>query len=114
MKKHQADLTTYKASYLDCRPGMSGHRWKWKNDFRILRNPKGTIVEFSRLRKCLRCMTESVKVYDGQTGRLLRRTYKYPDGYTIDRNVYQIEPGQAALEALRRSLAANRVEESTP
>lgn len=111
MKKHEADLTTYKAAYLDCRPGMSGHRWTWQTDFKILRNPKGAITEFSRLRRCLRCKTESVKVYDGKTGRLLRRSYTYPDGYMIDRNAYQIVPGQAALEALRRSMEANRTAE---
>lgn len=113
MKKHEADLTTYKAAYLDCRPGMSGHRWTWQTDFKILRNPKGDIVEFSRLRKCLRCKTLSIKVYDGKTGRLIRRSYTYPDGYMIDRNAYQIQPGQAALEALRRSLLFNRATEDT-
>lgn len=112
MKKHEADLSSYKASYLDCRPGMSGHRWSWKTDFKILRNTRGEIVEFSRLRKCGRCSTESVKVFDGKTGRLLRRTYTYPDGYMIDSNKFKVEAGMAALEALRRSVEANRAEES--
>lgn len=112
MKKHEADLSTYKTSYLDCRPGMSGHSWKWTTDFKILRNTSGEIVEFSRLRKCARCHTESVKVFDGKTGRLLRRSYTYPDGYMIDSTKFQIESGMAALEALRRSVEANRVEES--
>lgn len=111
MKKHESDLTSYKASFLDCRPGMSGHRWVWQTDFKILRNPKGEITEFSRLRKCMRCKTESVKVYDGKTGRLIRRSYSYPDGYMIDSNAFQFEPGMAALESLRRSMAANHTAE---
>ncbi len=93
---------------------MSGHRWTWKTDFKILRNVKGDITEFSRLRSCVRCKTESVKVYDGKTGRLIRRSYTYPDGYQIDSTVFQIEPGQAALESLRRALAANKADEVEP
>lgn len=111
MKKHEGDLSNYRAAFLDCRPGMSGHRWTWQTDFKIVRNTKGEITEFSRLRKCLRCKTTSVKAYDGKTGRLLRRSYTYPDGYTIDRNAFQFEPGMAALESLRRSMEANHTAE---
>lgn len=111
MKKHESDLTSYKNSFLDCRPGMSGHRWVWKTDFKILRNPQGEISEFSRLRRCVRCHTESIKVYDGKSGRLLRRSYTYPDGYMIDTQQFSFEPGMAALESLRRSLDAGKVEE---
>lgn len=112
MKKYDAqDLSKYKASYLDCRPGMSGHRWVWQTDYKILRNGRGDIIEFSRLRKCNRCQTESKKVYNGKTGRLLRRSYTYPDGYTIDSNSFHLEAGMAALESLRRSLEGGGVEE---
>lgn len=112
MKKYEEnDLSKYKTSYLDCRPGMSGHRWVWQTDFKILRNYAGEIIEFSRLRKCTRCSTESKKVYNGKTGRLLRRSYTYPDGYTIDSTRFQLEAGMAALEALNRSMKGGGVEE---
>lgn len=113
MKKHEADLTTYRASYLECRPGMSGHSWKWQHDFKIVRNRKGEIAEFSRLRRCSRCKTESVKVYDGKTGMLIRRTYRYPDGYMIDSSHFKLEPGMAALEALDRALSSGHAEEES-
>lgn len=112
MKKHEADLSSYKTSYLDCRPGMSGHRWIWRTDFKILRNTSGEITEFSRLRRCVRCHTESTKVYDGKTGRLIRRSYQYPDGYMISTEQFSFQPGMAALESLRRSIDAHKVEES--
>lgn len=111
MKKHEGDLTDYKASYLECRPGMSGHSWRWQTDFKIVRNSSGTITEFSRMRRCIRCKSESVKVYDGITGHLLRRTYNYVDGYQIDSTKFKVEPGQPALEALRRAMEAGRAEE---
>lgn len=111
MKKHEGDLSSYRATYLECRPGMSGHSWKWQTDFKILRNSSGEISEFSRLRRCSRCKTESVKVYDGATGQLLRRSYTYPDGYQIDRQHFQVVAGQPALEALRRAVDSGKSSE---
>lgn len=93
---------------------MSGHSWKWRGDFKILRNARGEITEFSRLRQCQRCKTYSIKVYDGKTGRLIRRTYRYVDGYMVDSKVLKFEPGAAALESLRRSFENNRVQENGP
>lgn len=110
MKKHTGDLSSYRATYLECRVGMSGHNWKWDTDFKILRNPKGEIIEFSRARHCTRCTSKNVKVYDGKTGHVLRRSYDYVDGYQVDHE-HPIEPGMAVMEALRRSLDAGRVVE---
>lgn len=111
MKKHQGDLSTYRAAFLECRPGVSGHSWKWLNDFKIVRNRSGSISEFSRLRRCTRCKSESVKVYDGTTGHVLRRSYTYVDNYMIDATKFKSEPGQAVLESLRRALESGRAEE---
>lgn len=113
MKKHEADLTSYRNTYLECRLGMSGHSWRWQHDFKILRNSRGVITEFSRLRRCTRCKTQSVKVYDGKTGTLLRRTYTYPDGYMIDTTHFKMMPGMAALEALNRAMASGHAEEDS-
>lgn len=112
MKKYdQADLSGYKLSFLDCRPGMSGHRWKWMTDYKIVRNYRGDIVEFSRKRKCTRCEATSVKVYDGRTGRVLRRWYSYESNYMIDSTKLEVEPGMVVLESLRRSVASGKAVE---
>lgn len=114
MKKHEGDISSYRATYLDCRMGMSGHNWHWLNDFRILRNTRGEITEFSRARRCTRCKSESIKVYDGKTGTVLRRAYRYADGYMVDReHSGSFQPGMASLEALRRALDAGKVEEGS-
>lgn len=114
-KKHDGSITTYRATYLDCRVGMSGHNWRWLTDFKILRNPKGEITEFSRSRRCVRCKSESIKVYDGKTGTVLRRAYNYADGYMVDtEHKGSFQPGMASLEALRRALVAGQAEEDTP
>lgn len=110
MKKHEGDIHSYRATFLECRVGMSGHNWHWLTDFRILRNQNGEISEFSRARRCTRCKSESIKVYDGKTGTVLRRAYKYADGYMMNTD-QSFQPGQASLEALRRSLEAGKVVE---
>ncbi len=109
MKKHEGDLTSYKASFLDCRVGMSGHNWRWITDFKVLRDSQGNIIEFSRARRCTRCRSESVKVYDGKIGTVLRRSYRYAEGYNFDHE-HAPQPGGAVLEALLRSLS--KVEDS--
>lgn len=91
MKKHTGDLSSYRATYLECRVGMSGHNWKWDTDFKILRNPKGEIIEFSRARHCTRCTSKNVKVYDGKTGHVLRRSYDY---VTVIRSTTSIPSSQ--------------------
>jgi hypothetical protein len=111
MKKHVTDISSYRATYLECRVGMSGHNWKWDTDFKILRNTRGVITEFSRARHCTRCQSKNVKVYDGQTGRVLRRSYEYVDGYMTDKD-HAIQPGMAVLEALRRSMEKGKAEEA--
>lgn len=111
-KRHDGNITTYRSAYLDCRVGMSGHNWRWLTDFKILRGPGGQIIEFSRARRCVRCRSESIKVYDGKTGTVLRRAYKYADGYMIAReHVGSFQPGGASLEALRRALQGGTAEE---
>lgn len=110
MKKHEGDISSYRATYLDCRIGMSGHNWRWLTDFKIVRDTRGNITEFSRSRRCTRCKSESVKVYDGKTGTVIRRAYRYADGYMTDHE-HPIRPGMATLEALKRSLDAGKVEE---
>lgn len=111
MKKYDGDFSSYNPRFLECRVGMSGHNWRWQTDFKIVRNARGEIIEFSRSRRCVRCKTESIKVYDGKTGRILRRTYNYVDDYQVDSTKTIVEPGMAALEALRRSLREGHVEE---
>lgn len=111
MKKHAGDLSTYKTKFLDCRPGNTGHRWRWEEDFHILRNRKGDIIEFRRKMKCVNCTSTRTKIYDGQ-GRIIKKGgYDYVDGYQIDGDKVSFGPGTAALESLRRALEAGRVEE---
>lgn len=110
MKKHDGDIHSYRATFLECRVGMSGHSWRWLTDFKIVRSRNGEIVEFSRARQCSRCKSESIKVYDGKTGTVLRRIYKYTDGYMTDAD-HSFQPGQASLEALRRALTAGKAVE---
>lgn len=110
MKKHEGNIGSYRATFLDCRVGMSGHNWKWLTDFKIVRDTQGNIIEFSRARRCTRCRSESIKVYDGQNGTVLRRSYRYSDGYSFDAE-HAPRPGGAVLEALRRSLEEGKIEE---
>lgn len=92
----------YPQQYLACRD--LGHTWRRRDDFRLVRNHAGHIIEFTRLLVCESCGKERHDRYSTR-GLLLGRYYVDPPGYASTRDA-PIRGDHARAEELRRMLAA--------
>lgn len=101
MKRHEGGIESYPADYLECRG--DNHDWQWLTDANIVKNTRGRIIEWRRIRKCKRCGVKVIKTYDANNGRVIGSSYDYSEaeGYLARKNS-EIDAGRARVERLRR------------
>jgi hypothetical protein len=80
-----------------------GHSWLWHDDFAVVTNTRGAVVEASREVVCQRCHCERVEVLEVPSMRVKKRRYVYPDDYLTAKGV-RISRADILLYEIQTSL----------
>lgn len=68
---------------LSCRD--LGHAWQHTDDHNIVTTARGSIIEFGRTDRCIRCGASRTRTMEVPSFRIKRTSVRYPDDYLAPR-----------------------------